>query len=108
MQTAHISLGQLSSHDRLKRTIPHKCYESLAMGLPYLTASSEGVRELLVPGETCLVCNPADAKSLAEKILWAKENPDALNKIAENGYRLFQNKLTSKILAAELMNKIFV
>jgi len=108
MNKSHLSLGQLSSHERLDRTIPHKCYESLAIGLPYLTASNKAVLELLKDGETCLACKPNDAGSLAEKIMWAKKNPEALNKIAKNGYRLFQNKLNSKILAAKLINKIFV
>ena len=52
MQKCHLSLGQLSNHPRLKRTVPHKCYESLAMKLPYLTASNIGVLELLTPDET--------------------------------------------------------
>ena len=108
VQKSHISIGQLSNHDRLNRTIPHKCYESLAMRLPYLTANNKGVMELLTDKETCLTCNPADPESLVQKIIWAKNNPDALNKIAENGYRLFKTKLTPKILAAELMDKILI
>ena len=106
MQGSHISLGQLSNHDRLKRTIPHKCYETLALGLPYLTAVNEGVMELLVPGETCIACNPADERSLAEKILWAKDHPQELKIIAEKGYRLYQTKLKSDILARNLLDKI--
>lgn len=106
MQGCHLSLGQLSDHNRLARTIPHKAYESLAMKLPYLTASNTGVLELLIPDETCLTCNPADTQSLAEKILWAKNNYQIVEKIAENGYRLYQDKLTSRILAKNLLDKI--
>jgi len=106
MQSCHISLGQLSHHVRLKRTLPHKIYETLAMGLPYLTSANTGVLELLTPDETCLTCNPADERSLADKILWAKDNPQELEKIAENGHQLYQKKLRSAVLAKNLLNKI--
>ena len=106
VQQLHISLGQLSDHDRLKRTIPHKAYESLAMKLPYLTASNPGILELLTPDETCLTCNSADAESLAEKILWAKNHPQEIEMIVENGYQLYQTKLKSDILARELLDRI--
>lgn len=106
MQMSHLSLGQFSDHDRLTRTIPHKAYESLAMKLPYLTASNTGILELLTPDKTCLTCNPADVKSLAEKILWVKDNYFMMEKIAENGYKLYQDKLRSGILAKNLLDKM--
>ena len=106
MQKSHLSLGQLSSHPRLTRTIPHKAYESLVLRLPYLTANNRGIMELLEPGETCIVCNPADPESLAKQIMWAKNHPQELEKIAENGYRLYKEKLTSKILAGQLLQEV--
>lgn len=106
MQKCHLSLGQLSNHPRLGRTIPHKLYESLVMRLPYLTASNAGALELLGEGKTCITCKPADARSVAEKILWAKGNFQELEKVAQNGYKLYQNKLRSHILARNLLEKI--
>lgn len=106
MQAAHLSLGQLSDHERLDRTIPHKAFESLAVKVPYLTASNIGVLELLTPDKTCLTCNPADAKSLADKILWTKDNYSKAQEIAENGYKLYQDKLRHRILAKNLLDRI--
>ena len=106
MQGCHLSLGQLSNHPRLERTIPHKAYESLAMKLPYLSADNKGIFEILKSGETCIICEPANAESLAEKILWAKNNPQELERISENGYSLFKNKLTVEKLGRELKNRL--
>ncbi|MDP3697328.1 MAG: glycosyltransferase [Candidatus Taylorbacteria bacterium] len=106
MQSSHISLGQLSDHPRLARTVPYKVFESLAMKLPYLTASNKGILELVKTGETCITCEPANAGSLAEKILWARNNPQELEKIALNGYKLYQNELRSHILAKNLLDRI--
>ena len=107
MQKCHLSLGQLSSHDRLTRTTPLKMFESLAMKLPYLTAPNRAVLELLTPNETCLICNSADPSSLAEKILWVKNNYSFAERIAENGYTLYQEKLRPHTLAKNLLDKIF-
>lgn len=106
MQKCHLSLGQLSDHERLKRTVPHKVYESLALKLPYLTATNAGILELLKGGETCITCVSADANSLAEKILWARNNPQELERISQNGYQLYQDKLRTDILAKNLLEKI--
>lgn len=106
MQKSHLSLGQLSNHPRLRRTIPHKAYESLALGLPYLTANNRAIMELLKPGETCLICNPADPESLAKQIMWAKNHPYELKRIAENGRCLYEENLTAKILASNLLRQL--
>lgn len=106
MQKSHLSLGQLSAHERLNRTIPHKAYETIALKLPYLTARNPAIMELLKESETCLACNPADADDLAAKILWAKEHPQELAAIAENGHRLYASQLATQILAQNLIKRI--
>lgn len=106
IQSSNLSLGQLSDHERLNRTIPHKAYESLALKVAYLTAANKGILELLRHGETCLVSIPANEKSLADVILWAKNHPEELNKIAENGHNLYLEKLRPNILATEILNRI--
>ena len=42
-----LMLGQLSSHPRLDRTIPHKAYEAAYFGLPYISAYGRGIGEFL-------------------------------------------------------------
>ena len=108
MQSCHISLGQLSDHVRLTRTLPHKLYETLSMKLPYLTANNAGALELLTPDDTCLTCSPADSNSLAEKILWIRDNYHVAEKVAESGYQLFNDKLRSKALGRGLLDRINV
>lgn len=104
MQECHLSLGQLSDHERLERTIPHKAFESIAMKIPYLTAHNKGVLELLTENKTCFYCNPADAQDLADKILRVKNNYHVAQAIADNAYKLYQNQLTPKILAKQVMD----
>lgn len=107
MLECHISLGQLAEHPRLSRTLPCKLFESLALGLPYLTARNVGVFELLKENETCFAVPPNNPTLLAEKILSPKNNPELLQTIAEKGYALYREKLTSKQLAKEVIENCF-
>jgi len=43
---SNITLGQLSNHPRVNRTIPHKAFESLFFNKIYMSAHSEAVSEL--------------------------------------------------------------
>ena len=106
MQKSHLSLGQLSAHARLQRTIPHKAYESLVLRLPYLTARNPAILEFLRENETCLACNPADVEDLAAKILWAKEHPAELKAIAERAYKFYLEELTPKVLAKKVLKRL--
>lgn len=106
MQECHLSLGQLSNHERLERTTPHKSFECTSMRIPYLTARNEGIAELLKENEDCFCCNPADAQELADKILELKKNPELLEKVADNAYQLYLKELTPKILAKRVLDAI--
>ncbi len=107
MLECHISLGQLADHPRLSRTLPCKLFESLALGLPYLTARNAGVFELLKEDETCFAVPSNDPALLAEKILFLKKNPGLLETVAEKGNMLYREKLTSKQLANEVVENCF-
>lgn len=72
MNGCHISLGQFEHNDRLKRTIPHKAFESLAMRIPYITGRAEGVQEILKDGENCLMVNLANPEDLVEKLSYSR------------------------------------
>lgn len=106
-QECHVSLGQLSNHWRQTFHIPFKTIESMVLQIPYIvTNNSYGILEFLTDNETCFCINPADAQDLAHKILWLKNNPENLTRVAENAYHLFQNEFTSKALAQKMLNLI--
>ena len=103
MLGCQISLGQFENNLRLERTIPHKCYETLAMNLPYVTAGTPAILEILKDGISSMLVNLADPKDLAEKILMLKNNPDLMGNIAENGYKLYQEKFTPKNTVKDIL-----
>ena len=106
MQECHLSLGQLSDHERLQRTVPFKVFESIAMKIPYLTARNPGILELLKENETCFCANPADPEDLAKKIVELRNNPELIKKVAESAYQLYQKELQPVQLARHLLDII--
>jgi len=104
MLSCHISLGQFADHERLDRTIPHKAFESLALGLPYVTARAKGILEILRDGENCFMTNPADSKALSEKIIQIKNELSATQKIRNNGFDLYKSNFTPDILAKKIIS----
>ena len=48
--------------------VPNKVYQAAACGRPLVTRDGPGLREVLRPGDHCLVCPPADAAALAAAI----------------------------------------
>jgi glycosyltransferase involved in cell wall biosynthesis len=106
MQECHVSLGQFEKHERLERTIPHKAFESLALGMPYITGRAQGISELLTDGKDCLMTNLADPEDLAAKILQLKNQPEFASRLGANGHELYEGKLSPKQLAKGIMSAI--
>lgn len=108
MQSSHLSLGQLSGHPRLDRTIPHKAYETLALKLPYLTARNAAIMELLKEDETCLAFDPGNMDDLVTKIKWAKSHLKEIEEIGERGYEIYATMLQKNILATKVVKNLNV
>jgi len=106
MARADVCLGFFGDTPKAKRCGAFKVTEALAMGKPVLTADTPAMREFLKDRESCLFCRGANAEDLAEKILELKNNPVLREKIADNGYKVYQEKLTPKALGKELKNII--
>lgn len=71
MLDADVSLGQFGDNARSDRNIPHKAFESISMGIPYLTARVPGMFELLEDEVSCLMVpveNPEAIKAALERL----------------------------------------
>jgi glycosyltransferase involved in cell wall biosynthesis len=103
MLQCHVSLGQFADNERLKRTIPHKAFESLAMRLPYITSRVEGHKEFLVNEKNCLLVGLANPRDLADKILRLKQDPVLMDKLAREGYELYKQSASPRVLGKRLV-----
>jgi len=105
-KASSLTLGQLSNHSRLGRTIPHKAYESAFLGKPYLTARTKGILELFVEDREILCFEPANAFDLAQKIKDFFNNPDKLEGLGQNMRKKYDLDLSQSKLAKQLLEVI--
>lgn len=104
MLSAHVMLGQFSSHERMNRTIQNKTFEAMALGMPYITRDSRSNREILTDGTDCLFVKPNDSRGLADKIIELKLNAILRKTLSSGVRRLFETKLTKNILSGLVYN----
>lgn len=102
----HVALGQFDRNERVDRTIPHKAFEALALGLPYVTGRAAGVSELFTDGKDCLMVARGDAEDLAAKLLRLKNEPALARELGANARALYEEKLTPERLAGDIVSAI--
>lgn len=106
MCEASISLGQFENNPRLTRTIPHKAYESLAMGIPYVSGDAPAIREIIRDNETGFLVPLADPRALAEKIRVLLNDPVTLVRVGAAGERAYHEHFSPLPLAQNLLRFI--
>jgi glycosyltransferase involved in cell wall biosynthesis len=99
---AEVCLGIFGTSPKAARVIPTKAYVALAMQKALVTEDSPAAREVLRPQEHALLCPAGDAKALAGCILALQEHPEIRQRIAQQGYLLFQKSFTSHTIGADM------
>ncbi len=102
LQTGDVFLGFLQSVPSVKRFIPNKVFQGMALGKAVVTADSEVMRETFIDNENIMLCLPKDGESVADAIKKLKDNPGTLKKIQENSYRIFMKKYSMKQVGKSL------
>jgi len=106
MCEAALSLGQLSDNPRLSRTIPHKAFESFALGIPYLSGDTPAIREAVRDGETGFLVPSVSPEALAKKIQELRANPALLRRVGEAANTEFTSRFSPGALADALLSML--
>lgn len=88
-----------------KARFPHKIGEAMASGCAIITTNYGEIKEFdFEDGQTALIANQYDIKQFAEKIQFAINHTDKMNKIGQAGYQLAQKKFRPSIYGVQIMN----
>jgi glycosyltransferase involved in cell wall biosynthesis len=104
-QASFLILGQMSSHIRLERTIPHKAFEAAFSGKPYLTSRAGGILEIFEEDKEVICFAGGDPKDLAEKIKLLINHPTLSLDLSLN-IKAKYNQLCSQKVLTELFIEI--
>jgi glycosyltransferase involved in cell wall biosynthesis len=106
MSEADVCLGVFGDTPRTRRVIPNKVFEAIALRKPVISVDTPAIRELFVDRNNILLCGIGNPEDLASKILELRNNEELREKIAEGGYKLFQEKATPKVIVADLVESL--
>ncbi len=99
---ADICLGVFSNEEKARRVVPNKIFQTLAMKKPVITAETEAIKEFFEHQKHLFLSRAGDSSSLASAILELKKNEKLRNKIAENGYKIIEEKFTTLSIGKNL------
>jgi len=108
LKSCTIFLGQLSQHNRLNRTIPHKAYEAGFLARPYLTARNKGIQELFTEGTEIECFSAGSSSALANKIRNLIDDPEKLNEMSCSIEEKYRNICNQKKLSENFLRIILV
>lgn len=102
--SSYVMLGQFADHPRMERTIQHKTFEALALGMPYITRDSKSNRELLHDDIDSMFVPPAKPEALAKSIVKLKNDTVFRQSIGDAAYRLYKEKCNSEVLSTQVQS----
>jgi len=105
MQSCHVSIGQVSTNERLERTIPHKAFESMLLRIPFLASDAAGVREFF-DNDSAVLVKPGSAADIVAQIRNLKNDPARGIRLADNALAVYKEKCSNAVLGEELMGHI--
>jgi glycosyltransferase involved in cell wall biosynthesis len=85
-----ICLGVFGGTEKVKRVIPNKILQAVAMKKPLITAYSNAVERYFKHKQHLLFCRPQSGEAIAECIMQLKNSEELRNYISQNGYLKFK------------------
>ena len=101
---ADINLGLFSVGERANSVVLNKTNDSFRVGKPHLTLETDAMKEAFADNEDIFYVKDNKPETLAERIVEIKSDEDLVQKVGENAYQSYFDKL-SNAKAAEIMDE---
>jgi glycosyltransferase involved in cell wall biosynthesis len=94
--------GHFGKSEKAGRVVPGKIYQMLAMAKAVIAGDTPANRALLQPGEQALLVDPTDPQALAAAILTLHHEPALRERLAAQGYQLYQAACCEAVITQRL------
>lgn len=85
-----------TTYPHLNATIPARLQSYMSAGKPIVGMAGDGVKTLINDNNCGLMANAGDYKSLANNILWLRDNPSQLEEMGNNARNIYEEQYTLK------------
>lgn len=103
---AVLCLGQLSSHPRLERTIPHKAFEAGYYGVPYISTQSAAVSEIFQTEYACHFLDNVSPDEIAQTINEILDDSELIKRYANEIQEVYRMHLSQEKIYADFIKTI--
>ncbi len=93
---ASLCLGQLSSHPRLARTIPHKAFEAGYYGVPYISIKSAAISEIFPNEKMCHYLDNDSPKGIAQAVNEILSDAVLVHNYAQEIQKVYRSNLSQE------------
>ncbi|MEE3233054.1 MAG: glycosyltransferase [Candidatus Latescibacterota bacterium] len=106
MADADVCLGVFGTTPKASRVIPYKIFGALSLGRPIITRDSPAIRELLVDGESVLLCPPGDGSALAKCIERFRNDRELCFRIGEEGKKCYEREASNEAIGRTFVRNL--
>ena len=107
-ETSALSLGQLGNSHRIERTIPHKFYETIYFGVPYLTKFSTAISELITTNDCFVFSKELSPKDLAIQISSILSDEGSRKAVVEGARTKYSQNFSQANIVKNFLAKLAV
>lgn len=84
--------------------ISNSVMEYMVMAKPVVATNCDGLKELVLDGETGFLVPPGDAEALADRIAYLLDHPDEARRMGQAGKKHIENNFSLKIMVDQTVN----